>query len=352
MLTNSTPIMTLDESGKTLLQRHAEWWERKSTLVTFVEGEALGDLWLPLADGTAATSDLDVEPEILDLDRLAGEPLKPGHLELDGDLFRIAAPYSRVPWVEAILGTPIRATIQGGSMRTLAFVDDWSEWDRRPVKRDDAWFDALKLLTEMMVGRSGGRYAVVHTLMRGPSDLAEAVLGPRLMSLSMYDHPRELRRFLEEATEMFIDVLEQQAARIPAVDGGYVNPFGIWAPGAVVRTQCDATAFLSAKHYAEWFLPYDVKICEAVDHSIIHLHSCSLHTVDVLLEVERPHAVQVTLESEPSGPSLEAALATYRKILGVKPLILDGPLDREQVSWLLAELPLDGLCIIARASGW
>ena len=76
---------------------------------------------------------------------------------------------------------------------------------------------------------------------------------------------------------------------------GYVNPFGIWAPGTVVRTQCDATAFLSAGHYAEWYLPYDERICEAVDYSIIHLHSCSLHTVDVLLEVERPHAIQVTL---------------------------------------------------------
>jgi hypothetical protein len=349
---DSNPPVTVDAEGQALMERHAEWWKRKGTIITTVKGEPLGDLWLPLADGTLAEQDLDITPDMLDKDRLAGEPLEPGPLELEGDQFRHAAPYMRVPWVEALLGTPIRATIQGGSMRTLAFVEEWADWENRAVKRDEDWLGLLLQLTELMVERSGGRYAVVHTLMRGPSDLAEAVLGPELMSFSMYDHQVQLRRFLEEVTEAFIEMLKQQAVRIPTVEGGHVNPFGIWAPGTVVRTQCDATSFLSAKHYAEWYLPYDERICEAVDYSIIHLHSCSLHTVDVLLEVERPHAIQVTLESEPSGPSLEAVLPIYRKILGVKPLILDGPLTSEEVNWLQEELPLDGLCIIAREAEW
>ena len=89
-----------------------------------------------------------------------------------------------------------------------------------------------------------------------------------------------------------------------------------------------------------------------MDYSIIHLHSCSLHTVDALLEVERPHTIQVTLETEPSGPPLEEVLPIYRKILGVKPLILDGPLTSDEVNWLQEKLPLDGLCIIARESEW
>jgi hypothetical protein len=351
-MSERSPTFILDQAGQTLLRRHADWWQRKGTLVTYVEGKPLGDLWLPLADGTLASGDLDVTPDMLDLDRLASETLVPGTLALNGDLFQIVSPYVRVPWMEAILGTPIRATIQGGSMRTHAFIDDWDQWKSRAVKRDEDWFSQLKQLTELLVERSGGRHAVVHTLMRGPSDLAEAVLGPELMSFSMYDHPQELKRFLDEATETFVDVLRGQQARIPPVEGGYVNPFGIWAPGMVVRTQCDATAFLSARHYAQWYLPYDVKICEAVDYSIIHLHSCSLHTVDVLLEVERPHAIQVTLESEPSGPPLETLIPVFRKMLQSKPTVLDGPLTEDEVLWLQEELPLDGLCIIARQSEW
>ena len=344
--------ITLDQAGKSLLERHAAWWQREASLCTVRQSSPLGALWLPLADGTDATEDVDLTPGMLDLDRLAGTLLAPGPIEVHGDRFRVAAPYSRVPWVEAILGTPIRATIQGGSMRTDAFVESWAEWEEDATHRDGRWFDLLMRLAELLVQRSGGRYAVAQTLMRGPSDLAEAVLGPELMCLSMYDHPRSLRRFLDEATSTFIEILRAQLARIVPVAAGYVTPFGIWAPGTVVRTQCDATAFLSGAQYAEWFLPYDVRICEAVDYSIIHLHSCSLHTVDALLAVERPHAIQVTLEVGTGMPSLEEMLPTFRKILTSKPLLIEGKLSADEVSWLQDQLPAGGLAITVRQTDW
>jgi hypothetical protein len=188
--------------------------------------------------------------------------------------------------------------------------------------------------------------------MRGPCDLAEAVLGPELLSYSLYEHQDSLRRFLDEAVGVFIEILHAQLARIAPVEGGTMSPFGIWAPGTVVRTQCDATAFLSADHYREWFLPYDERICETVDYSIIHLHSVSLHTVDALLAVERPHAIQVTLETSPPGPTLEEMVPVFRKALGVKPLLLEGYLSEEELRWLQDELPPDGLAINVRQTTW
>jgi hypothetical protein len=342
----------LDDEAERLLDRHAAWWQRSGSLISTTPSSPLGDLWLPLADGSVAIEDLDLTPDLLDLDRLAGTAQAAGPLEYRDARFHTRAPYARVPWVEAILGTPIRATIQGGSMRTLAFIENWAEWERQESHRDETWFDTLKRLTELLVQRSGGRYAVAQTLMRGPCDLAEAVLGPELLSFSLFEHRDSLRRFLDEAVATFIEILHAQIERIPMLRGGYMSPFGIWAPGRVVRTQCDATAFLSAAHYAEWFLPYDERICDSVEYSIIHLHSVSLHTVDALLAVERPHAIQVTLETSPPGPTLEEMLPTFRKILGVKPLLLEGRLSPAEVRWLRDELPADGLAITARRNDW
>ena len=349
MSQTAEPGPELDAGAKAILQRHADWWRGKGMLYAKLPDAPLGDLWLPLADGSLASEDLDVLPEMLDVERLAGSALEPGPLEFMGDQIATRQPYVRIPWVEAILGCPIRATIRGGSMRTRSFISDWTEWQRRATHRDVAWFDLLTRLTGLMVARSGGRYAVAQTLMRGPSDLAEAILGSELLCLSIYDHPRELRRFLDTVTEAFLEILWSQLERIPRIEGGCVNPFGVWAPGTTVRTQCDASAFLSPDHYARWFLPYDVRISEAVDYATIHLHSGSLHTVDALLKVERPQAIQVSLDPPPSGPPVEALLPVFRNVLAYKPLIVDGTMTPEEVQFLFDELPPDGLYIRARS---
>jgi len=339
--------VSLDDEGAALAERHRRWWERKGALMAWTADPSMGDLWLPLSDGTVATHDLELTPDLLDLDRLAGEAREPGPLERNGDQFAFVLPYMRIPWVEAILGCPVQATIRGGSMRTRSLVKDWDEWQSRRGQLHQGWFDALKELTSMLAERSAGRRAVAQTLMRGPSDLAEAALGPEMMCFSMYDHPRELGAFLETVTEAFIAILNTQLERIPPVDGGYVNYFGIWAPGTVVRTQCDASSFLSPAHYKEWFLPCDERISEAVGYATIHLHSGSLHTVPALLNVERPQAIQITLDPAPSPPPL-SLIPTFRRILEAKPAIIDGRLTAEEVHILEEELPSDGCCILAR----
>jgi hypothetical protein len=168
------------------------------------------------------------------------------------------------------------------------------------------------------------------------------------MCFSQYDHPSEFSAFLESVTARFLDIWRAQWGLVPPIEGGYVNPFGIWAPGTVVRTQCDASALLSPVQYREWYLPYDKRIAEAADFAVIHLHSGSLHTVESLLQLNKPQAIQVSLDPQPSGPPLDRLLPVFSRILQAKSLIVDGVLNAIQVQQLLEVLPADGLCIVAR----
>jgi hypothetical protein len=342
----------LDAQGLALQKRHRAWWRREERLFTRTQGVPLGDLWLPLSDGTTAATDIVLNPEMLDIERLVGQAYEPGPLGIIGDRYRTITPYSRVPWMEAILGAPIHATIQGGSMRSKPVITRWQDWDFGADHIDYQWLDLLLTLTELHAERSNGSVAVVQTLMRGPSDIAEALLGPEFMVFSMVDHPQALHAFLETVTAVFIRVLNAQLERIPEVDGGYVNPFGIWSPGSVVRTQCDASAFLSPRHYAEWYLPFDVAISEAFDFSVIHLHSSSLHTVDAILKYKCPNVIQTTFETTPNSPSLEEMVPIFNKILERKPFIFEGPLSEDQVSYLFDMCPNEGFCINARDVDW
>ncbi len=251
---------------------------------------------------------------MVDVERLVGVPREPGLLDIVGDTFAVVQPFTRVPWIEAILGNPVEALVQGGSMRTHRVVDAWEDWHGVAAHRQDAWFRLLMQITELLVERSGGRVATVAPILRGPSDLAEAILGPELMIYSLYDHPDRMRWFLDEVTDLFIEVNDGLLKRFAPVAGGTVSYFGIWASGGVVRTQ-RCLGVLLGKLYRDWFVAYDLRTCEGADTSIIHLHSCSMHTVDALLETPLPHAIQVILEEGPNVPSLQALMPIFRRIL-------------------------------------
>jgi hypothetical protein len=341
-------VPSLDER----LAQHEAWWRGRALLVSRSPHPGLGDLWLPLADGTVAQQDMRLRPEMLDLDSLAGPQRGPGALRFVGDVIETDAPYVRVPWVEAILGCPIHATIQGGSMRALKLIDAWDQWPAVDRSQGAVWRATLAALLERMVERAAGQIAITQTLMRGPSDLAEAALGSELMSYSLYDHPEELTSFLEEGARLFIDVLHDQLAGISRIQGGMVNPFGIWAPGTVVRAQCDASAFLSPSQYADWVWPHDAATCEAADYAVIHLHSGSLHVLEPILAAPKPQAVQVSLDPVPSGPPLADLLPAFRRILEAKALIVDGPMEEKDLELLLDKLPHGGLCVLVRQGTW
>ncbi len=349
---NNEVKIKLDANTRHLIHRHENWWKGQGTLLRFSNSQPLGQLWLPLADGSIAKTDLELHPEMLDLDLLAGEQMSPGSLLTDQDFIQTRAPYGQLPWLEAILGARIWASIDSGGMRSMHSIRDWDQLDFEERLSNPDWLTILQKLTALLVQRSADRFAVTAPTLRGPSDLAEALLGPELMSYSMYDQPEKLRKFLDITTERFIEVLGELHRIMLRISGGYVNPFAIWAPGTVVRTQCDATAFLSSKQYREWFLPYDVMICEAFDFSIIHLHSCSLHVIDDVLANEKPMAVQITLEDEPKGPTLEKLFPIFQKILHSKPLLLEGKITKNQADWLLENLPHAALAIHARNAKW
>ena len=108
--------------ARELMRDHEAWWSGRGSLITRVEGVPLGDLHLPLVDGNLATEDMVVTPDILGIDALSGDWNEPGAIGIEGKRFRTKSAFTRIPWVEAVLGATVKATIAGGSMRTLSDV--------------------------------------------------------------------------------------------------------------------------------------------------------------------------------------------------------------------------------------
>jgi len=326
------------------LARHRAFWNREPVdrpLLDVVHWHAE-----PTLRNTLLT------PEMLDVDayvdgvRIAAHE---GSL-LQGDLFRTACPFPRVPWMEALVGSPIQVVdndAAGMWPRPRSF--DWSETQSLRVRDDNPWLRKLLAYTRQLVDEWDVTYLPTHTLMRGPIDMASAILGDVRLGLSFNDYPDELADLLAVFADNFISVGHAQWDRIEPFEGGYCSFYGIWAPGRPQRTQIDSASQLSPSTYRMHVAAHDRRITEAFPYSSIDVHSGgTIHLVEDLLEMPALKAISVSIDPYESAPRLRDLVPVFSEVLERKALVLNGPMTRAELSLLLDRLPPAGLAIKTR----
>lgn len=336
-----------------ILERHRAFWNMEDVRRPLLKigrynsgyGQKPPPMEMPLADGTMASGDLFyLEPEMLSPERFSPRDERPSAVPAtDGDLLSVRAPFTKVPWMEAIIGCPIRVSLQSSSM--------WSEpvlgkdWYRNfgSLRPMDKWRSKLLEFTDFLSANSGS-YLVANTLMRGPSDMVDAFIGEEELCVGIYEHPDEIHELMAVCAEIFIDTARAQLDRVQTFNDGYCNQFGIWSPGPSIRTQDDASALVSLADYGEFMLPPQERIASEFEYSTIHLHSNSLHVVDAVLD-STIRAVQVSVDPQPFGPTVIELLPTFAKMQKKKPLLIEGPMMQSELDELLKVLSFRGLYV-------
>ena len=327
-----------------LLARHAAFWQHRDA-----EG--------PLVRQTIARTrtpfdNLDVTPDMIDVDLLTPEVgTRDMRKQLvQGDLLNGICPFSRIPWMEAIVGCGIHSGSDEAMWPKPALGPNCEGMERIVPQDDNPWLLKLLALTRALVEANDGSYIVTHTLQRGPIDMLSALLGDERMGLLFYDAPDTAHEILARTAQALIKVARDQYALIPKLAGGWVPwAYGLWAPGSVIRFQSDSSSQLSPRMYREFILPADRAIMRAFDYSIIDLHSAgTMHIYPVLLEVDELSAISVTLDRYENAPTAHDLLPTFRDILAKKSLSITGEMTRAELEILTSALPGRGLAISAR----
>ncbi|MFH1006930.1 MAG: hypothetical protein V1800_05415 [Candidatus Latescibacterota bacterium] len=328
---------------KSLLARHRAFWMHEDG------GQPL--VRMRSNPPRRSFENMDVTPEMLDVEALTpevGTRDRQGRL-MQGDLFRTMDAFSRIPWMEALVGCPIHAGAGEAMWPKPALGENFEGMERIVPKDDNPWLIKLLDLTRALVAANDGSYMVSHTLQRGPVDILSALLGDVRMGVAFYDDPQRIQEVLALAAEAFIKVTRAQYDIIPPFEGGRACwTYGLWAPGTVIRFQSDSSSQLSPQMYEQHILPHERAIMQALDYSIIDLHSGgTLHLHKVLLDVEELDAISVTMDPYENAPTITDLLPTFAAILERKSLSVFGGITREQVDLLRREFPTCRLCINA-----
>ncbi|NLM94836.1 MAG: hypothetical protein GX165_04680 [Firmicutes bacterium] len=302
--------------------------------------------WFPLMEfeASAKWQDYDyltpemIEPEAFvdDQERL----LREGE-EIDDDIFRGASPSQAVPWLCAMLGSPLRIlpeSILGEDMDL-----EWDEIEDLELDKDNPWLQKYIEFTKVLVESSAGRYPVSHGTLVGPSDLAGVLRGRNRNIFDMYDEPEKTSELLWKTARIFRDVLEEQRKHMPTFLGGYFDAqYQLWCPGPTIRMQEDASGLFSPELYRRFLQPVDRWLASQYSHNFIHLHSTSMHILDCFLEIEELRCFEVN--NDVSGPPIETMVPYFQAIQGAKrPLLIRGSFTPDELRLLMDSLSPRGL---------
>lgn len=264
--------------------------------------------------------------------------------ELGQDGFWAGEPFTGIPWMEAILGCPIRAGRE--SFTSKPWLSSPSEaLEKVAFDPQNPWLRKYLEFTTALVAQSRGRYPVGMPIMRGPTDMLGALLGQQEMVVALMEtDPQAMRRLIERVTRAFLAVIEAQRRLTPPFYGGQALGFyHIWAPGPAIWFQDDLSSILSPKLYRQFFLDSARLILAGQIHTAVHLHPNSFFILDELLTLENLRTIQVN--KDVSGPDVKAMLPVLAKIMQTRGLILWGDLTIEDLELIRQNLPCRGLAL-------
>jgi len=328
------------------VKRYKTFWNREAVTRPLM-GFSIKS-WFPLEEFAASrtwqshdvlTPEM-VEPEAFmeDQERL----LQEGEV-MDDDILRGASPSQAVPWLVAMLGSMLR--ILPGNVLGQEQTLPYEELVQIRLNPENPWFRKYMEFGETLVKRANGRFPVSHGTLIGPTDLFAAFRGHAQSLIDMLEEPEKSQDALWRFAYIFEEVTEEFWKRVPMFYDGYFDAqYQLWTSAPIVRMQEDAIAVYSPKLYRNFVQPIDRYLARQFAGSFMHLHSTSMFLLELILEIEEIHCLQVNYEVNSGGPDIHGMIPYFKKIQAAnRALIVRGTFAPDELRILIDALDPRGL---------
>lgn len=253
---------------------------------------------------------------------------------------------------EALVGC--RIAVRNGTHWAEPCFQNWDQFTHYDVKKT-AWFHTLMDNTKRAVDAlDPSKYPFCCMAFRGAVDMAEAVMKGEHLCIAVYESPRELKEMLSRITDIIIETALAHSALLPSHHGGFFNSYGIWTPGRTVTFTVDGACLFSPACYEEFFLPHDIRLCEAFETPFVHLHAAArqhflswaaIPNLGLQCVIDQAWLPQ-TESNRPIGPQLDELLSLFATLRQKKSLMLYGYWEENQIDRAMTALPTGGMAIV------
>ncbi len=269
------------------------------------------------------------------------------HGLLDGDYFRVVETGIAS---EVFVGCTIR--VSAGTHWAENCFTDFHQLDGYDVS-DTLWYRRLIDNARRAVDSvDADRFPFSCFGYRGPVDMAEAMMGGKAMCEAAVDNPEGLKNLLARITDIIIEVGQAHIAELPPCADGWFNSYRIWTPGRTITFTLDGACLFSPDQYADLFLPFDRRLCEAFETPFVHLHAAARQHFAAWTDIPSL-GLQCVIDqawlpeghNQPIGPQIPDLLDDFEVIREQKSLMLYGYWTEAWLRSVQDRLPASGCAV-------
>jgi len=220
----------------------------------------------------------------------------------------------------------------------------WEEVESLAFEPDGFWWQKTREITATALQLCQGDYFVAITDLGGILDILASLRGTQNLLLDLVERPQEVRRVCWRLLEIWHWCYDELHAMVQRDMGGSSAWMGLWSPGKWYPLQCDFSAMISPKMFAEFVAPDLQEQCRRLDYSIYHWDGPGqIGHLEALLEIPELDGIQWTPGAGNPGPESPCWFGLYRRIQAAgKRLVLLG-VPRQGLEGLLRHLSPVGL---------
>jgi len=178
----------------------------------------------------------------------------------------------------------------GGEVRFMAHPDvgwissmlppllkDWSEFDRLRFDRSHSWWRRYLGQLSVFVEQSRGKWGISHFILIDAMNFVFELVGATRAYLSIEECPETVRRAIDFAHDLNVQVHRTFFAVVPMLEGGTFSNFGQWIPGRIVSESLDPYHMTSVSYFEKWGREPAERMLGAFDGGVIHVHGNGRH---------------------------------------------------------------------------
>ncbi len=199
-------------------------------------------------------------------------------------------------------------------------LEDWAGFPELAINHQSPWYSFYLQELELFRAAGQGKFGISHFILIDGLNFVFELFGATQTYLELVDHPEMVRKAIEFAYQLNLDVQRTFFQHAPLLEGGTCSNMVEWIPGRIVSESVDPFHMTSVDYFEKWGREPVERILAAFDGGVVHIHGNGRHLLEAVSTVRGLKAV--FLADDLYFPSAFSLLGRLRRRLGDLPVVV------------------------------